>query len=292
MSENKRQTNNKQKELTESDTDNENDNENINTKNTNPSISNKNNSKGNNLVFNQSNQNFAKFSQMAKNNNQSSFSDHSLSKEENFDEDDNISNEEERDIITEMKQNKDISKGKKKSETPNSDIENKNSKKNQDYNSESINDENEDSVEDYNNRYKYYNNNEKENDTQKLTFYDLEQFGDLNLDNEGKSLLNVMKKFQPDNNILRLDTKIKPFIPNFIPSIGEVDAFIKLNRPDNKIEELGLDLIDEPTYNGIDPSVFSLELSYKLKSHIPENFIIKNISLIVGFTYRGLAVYK
>jgi intraflagellar transport protein 46 len=86
-----------------------------------------------------------------------------------------------------------------------------------------------------------------------------------------------MKKFQPDNNILRLDTKIKPFIPNFIPSIGEVDAFIKLNRPDNKIEELGLDLIDEPTYNGIDPSVFSLELSYKLKSHIPENFIIKNI---------------
>ena len=49
---------------------------------------------------------------------------------------------------------------------------------------------------------------------------------------------------------------MKPYIQNYVPSIGEVDAFIKINRPDNKIEDLGLDYNDEPTINGIDPSIF------------------------------------
>ena len=44
---------------------------------------------------------------------------------------------------------------------------------------------------------------------------------------------------------------MKPFIPNFIPSIGEVDAFLKINRPDNQLEELGLSFLDEPTINGV-----------------------------------------
>jgi intraflagellar transport protein 46 len=84
-----------------------------------------------------------------------------------------------------------------------------------------------------------------------------------------------MGRFKPRED--DLDTKIKPFIPNYIPSIGEVDAFLKINRPDNLPEELGISVLDEPTINGIDPPIFALQLSYKLKSKVPTNMHIKSI---------------
>jgi intraflagellar transport protein 46 len=37
-----------------------------------------------------------------------------------------------------------------------------------------------------------------------------------------------------------LDSKLRPFIPEYIPTVGEVDAFIKMDRPDEKSETLGL----------------------------------------------------
>lgn len=40
--------------------------------------------------------------------------------------------------------------------------------------------------------------------------------------------------------IHELDTKLKAFIPEFIPAIGEVDAFLKMPRPDGQPETLGL----------------------------------------------------
>jgi intraflagellar transport protein 46 len=71
---------------------------------------------------------------------------------------------------------------------------------------------------------------------------------------------------------------MKPFIPNFIPSIGEVDAFLKINRPDNQLEEQGLSVLDEPTINGVDPVIFSLDLSYTGKNKsINPNLIIKTV---------------
>ena len=119
--------------------------------------------------------------------------------------------------------------------------------------------------------------NDQKDNNQKLEFFNIDEFYDLDIENDAKMLLHDMKKFTPNRDILNLDTKMKPFVPNYIPSIGEVDAFIKINRPDNNIEELGLDYIDEPAIKGIDPSIFSLELAYKLKSKIPQSYVIKNI---------------
>lgn len=49
-----------------------------------------------------------------------------------------------------------------------------------------------------------------------------------------------------------------------------------MNRPDNQIDELGTHVIDEPITNGIDPSIFSLELAYTLKTK-PSHYNIKSI---------------
>jgi hypothetical protein len=39
---------------------------------------------------------------------------------------------------------------------------------------------------------------------------------------------------------IELETKLKPFIPDYIPSIGGIDEFIKVPRPDSKPDFLGL----------------------------------------------------
>jgi intraflagellar transport protein 46 len=39
---------------------------------------------------------------------------------------------------------------------------------------------------------------------------------------------------------------VKPFIPDYIPAIGDIDEFIKVPRPDGKPDQLGLGTLDEP----------------------------------------------
>jgi intraflagellar transport protein 46 len=65
-----------------------------------------------------------------------------------------------------------------------------------------------------------------------------------------------------------LDTKLKPFIPSYLPSVGEVDAFLKVPRPDNVPEELGLTVIDEPTSKGVDKYILEMELAENTKAKI------------------------
>lgn len=40
-----------------------------------------------------------------------------------------------------------------------------------------------------------------------------------------------------------LDTRLKAFVPDYIPAIGEVDAFLKMPRPDGEPEVLGLHVV-------------------------------------------------
>ena len=47
--------------------------------------------------------------------------------------------------------------------------------------------------------------------------------------------------------ILEMETKLKPFLPDFIPAVGDPDAFLKIDRPDGAAEMLGLTVIDEPS---------------------------------------------
>ena len=64
------------------------------------------------------------------------------------------------------------------------------------------------------------------------------------------------------NNLFQveLDHKLKPFIPDFIPAVGDIDAFITVPRPDNKVDKLGLACIDEPCAKQSDPTVLDLQI--------------------------------
>lgn len=75
---------------------------------------------------------------------------------------------------------------------------------------------------------------------------------------------------------MQLDTKLKPYIPSYLPAIGEVDAFLKINRPDNLPEELGLSIMDEPTTKGVDKYILEMELAETTKLKI-DKFSVKSI---------------
>ena len=67
---------------------------------------------------------------------------------------------------------------------------------------------------------------------------------------------------------IKIEPKLKCFIPNYIPAIGDVDPFIKVPRPDKVQDGLGLMVIDEPSSKQSDAAVLELQLQAQLKKKI------------------------
>ena len=88
--------------------------------------------------------------------------------------------------------------------------------------------------------------------------YNANQFVNLPVSNEIKELFEYITRYKPQK--IDLETKIKPFIPDYIPAVGEVDAFLKMPKPDGTKEDLGITVLDEPSLNHEDKTV--LELKY------------------------------
>merc|ERR1719454_1457050 len=88
--------------------------------------------------------------------------------------------------------------------------------------------------------------------------YNPDDFKDVNVSSEVEELFQYITRYKP--HTIELDTSFKPFIPELIPSIGEVDAFLKMPRPDGKPSGLGTTRLDEPTLNPSDPSILDLQI--------------------------------
>ena len=56
--------------------------------------------------------------------------------------------------------------------------------------------------------------------------YDPAEFDHLPVSKELKELFQHIRRYTPQN--MELDLKLKPFIPDYIPAIGDIDAFIKV----------------------------------------------------------------
>ncbi|KAK2099560.1 Intraflagellar transport protein 46 [Saguinus oedipus] len=88
--------------------------------------------------------------------------------------------------------------------------------------------------------------------------------------------LTISPRYTPQ--LIDLDHKLKPFIPDFIPAVGDIDAFLKVPRPDGKPDNLGLLVLDEPSTKQSDPTVFSLWLTENSKQHnITQHMKVKSL---------------
>jgi hypothetical protein len=56
--------------------------------------------------------------------------------------------------------------------------------------------------------------------------YDMNQFSDPALALELKELFTHISRFSPQE--FDLETELKPFVPDYMPAIGDIDAFIKV----------------------------------------------------------------
>lgn len=88
--------------------------------------------------------------------------------------------------------------------------------------------------------------------------YDENDFAHLNVSQEIKELFQYIGRFKPQD--IELESKLKCFIPDYIPAVGDMDAFLKIPRPDNEADHLGLKLLDEPALIQSDATVLDLKL--------------------------------
>jgi intraflagellar transport protein 46 len=92
--------------------------------------------------------------------------------------------------------------------------------------------------------------------------YNPDEFHNLNASvaPEIRDLFDYIGRYKAHD--IELEAKLKPFIPDYIPAIGEIDSFVKVPRPDDKTDTLGLQVLDEPASRQSDPT--SLDLFLRL----------------------------
>lgn len=88
--------------------------------------------------------------------------------------------------------------------------------------------------------------------------YNPDEFKEMKVAPDIEELFQYIGRYKP--HTIDLDTVLKPFIPDMIPCIGEVDAFLKIPTPAGPPSQLGLAKLDEPCLNPSDPSILDMQL--------------------------------
>lgn len=71
--------------------------------------------------------------------------------------------------------------------------------------------------------------------------YDPADYAHLNVSAEIKDLFQYIGRYKAHE--VDLDTSLRCFVPDFIPAVGDMDAFLKVPRPDNTPDELGFKVL-------------------------------------------------
>ncbi|KAE9308798.1 hypothetical protein PF008_g20876 [Phytophthora fragariae] len=96
--------------------------------------------------------------------------------------------------------------------------------------------------------------------------YKESDYAHLKVSHEIRELFQYIGRFKAQE--IELETRLKCFIPEFIPAVGDMDAFLKIPRPDGQADQLGLKMLDEPSLNQSDATVLDLQLrSTSKKKH-------------------------
>ncbi|KAK7792530.1 hypothetical protein R5R35_008637 [Gryllus longicercus] len=105
--------------------------------------------------------------------------------------------------------------------------------------------------------------------------YDPAEFDHLPVAADIKELFQHITRYTPQN--IELEYKLKPFIPDFIPAVGDIDAFLKISRPDGKDDNIGLFVLDEPCANQSEPAVLHLQLRAVAKQSSAKTVVVKKV---------------
>ncbi|CAH0728612.1 unnamed protein product, partial [Brenthis ino] len=101
--------------------------------------------------------------------------------------------------------------------------------------------------------------------------YDPKQFQDLKVPPELENVFQYIMKYTPQK--IDIEFKLQPFVPEYVPAVGDTDAFIKVTTPAaglrgetladqalEHIDNLGLTVLDEPAAEQSDSALLHLQL--------------------------------
>ena len=94
--------------------------------------------------------------------------------------------------------------------------------------------------------------------TQVEGLYNAKDYQHLNVTAEVKDLFQYIGRYKAHE--VELESAFKPFVPDYVPAVGVMDAFVKVLRPDGERDELGLKVLDEPAASQSDATVLELQL--------------------------------
>lgn len=92
---------------------------------------------------------------------------------------------------------------------------------------------------------------------------------------------------------MNLDFKFKPFVPEYLPAVGDIDAFLKIAPPETTLGgkpfdsdklHLGLVVLDEPAANQSDPALLHLRLR---SSSVHSNNSANVVSFYITLDWRN-----
>lgn len=105
--------------------------------------------------------------------------------------------------------------------------------------------------------------------------YDPQEFDHLPVSSEIKELFQNITRYTPQK--IDLDFKLRPFVPDFIPAVGDIDAYLKVQRPDAKADAVGMKVLDEPCAAQSEPAVLHLQLRALTKQSSAKAIVVKQV---------------
>jgi hypothetical protein len=99
---------------------------------------------------------------------------------------------------------------------------------------------------------------EEESEATTAAVYNAKDMEHLNVSAEIKELFQYIQRYKPHD--VELESQLKCFIPDYVPSVGQIDAFLKVPRPDGVSAELGLKVLNEPAAVQSDSTVLELQM--------------------------------
>lgn len=90
------------------------------------------------------------------------------------------------------------------------------------------------------------------------TAYDPARYANLRVSPDVKELFGYVSRYVPVD--VAPPTPLKPFVPDYVPAVGDVDEFVKVPRPDGVDDGLGVRVLDEPGPEQSDPASLALKL--------------------------------
>jgi len=87
---------------------------------------------------------------------------------------------------------------------------------------------------------------------------------DLSTDGNVEELFKYIARYKPKT--IELDSALKPFLPDYRPAIGDIEPFLKVGRPDQERDILGIEHLDEPASSQTDAQILIMQLRAQNKT--------------------------